>query len=211
MATLTVYSETGNPAAAACDGNPAMDNQTTYALAHDGAGNSTDEQSVNQLWARNTKAGNYFVARSLVNFDTSSLGSGSTITAATISLKTLDGGIHDSADADSISVVLNTVASNTAYAASDFPSFGTTKQAADKAISALVNNAYNDWPLTVLTGISKTTISHFGFRTAQDVSNTAPTLDNYVQFWSADSGNGSPKLVITYTTPISTGNFLQFF
>lgn len=216
LATLTVYPESGNPASNVCDGDiGCLD--STYSTAHDAAtGTNLDGAgTVNSILVRNGLISTtYHVFRALTFFDTSALTSSATISAAVLSLYANDK--DDSANADSVSIVTSSIVSNTAYALADFDLFGTTKQASDILISGITLSAYNDWTLngTGIGNISLTGVTKFGLRTAQDISNTTPTLRNDAYFNSADTGGTTtdPKLVITYTVPGgNTGAFFQFF
>ncbi|MBI3654091.1 MAG: hypothetical protein HY231_23925 [Acidobacteria bacterium] len=216
FATLTVYPDPNNPASVACDGDMGTNGNASYATAHstadcaDCSGSSllTAENSGSDLGSGTT----YSVIRSVLNFDASALGSGSTISAATLSVKPASQPF-DYTGAATLQLVTNSVTSNVAYNTSDFNSFGTTDQATAISWSALSANTYADFTLnsTGRGNISKTGVSHFGLRASQDVSNTQPTLGTDPGFsnqggevcyfyGSETTGTTSdPKLVITYT------------
>lgn len=159
--------------------------------------------------------------RSIFLYDTSALGSSATISAATMSLygnyKSVVGGISGTFD---INIYTSSPASDTALAAGDFDSLGTTAQC-DTAItnSGFSTTAYNDWSLnsTGRGNISKTGITKFGARYAtEDAQNNAPgwSSDGEArhEFIYADNTGTSqdPKLVITYTSSLDysyTGTF----
>jgi hypothetical protein len=210
MAVLTVYPESGNPAAAACDGTIG-NNNVTYATGQAAAtGSEINSTNINTLNASNEfVTGVFYFCRAVLNFDTSALPSDAVISGAVLSL--YSGAAKSGTDADSISIVANTVVSNVAYAVEDYDLFGTTKLATDISIASWSTSNWNDFTLNAagLAAITKAGITKFGVRTAKDITATQPSGANSVNFVAADAGGNIPKMVITYTVPSS--GFFAFF
>jgi hypothetical protein len=216
FASLTVFPDSGKPGTTSVDGDVGTNSNVSWSGARSTAdcvdcsssGTITAEGSVGVI----TGTPLYSVIRALINFDTSSLGAGATISAATLSVKP-QGSHVDFATGDFVRLVPNTISSNVNYTTSDFGSIGTTALASDASIASMSTGTYVDYSLnaTGLSQISVTGVSHFGLRTGHDVNNTTPVPGtdpsfpnsggSLVFFDSADqAGTGSdPKLVITFT------------
>ena len=159
------------------------------------------------------------MARIFILFDTSALTAGATITAATISLFETAATREDTLlPSQLIDIVSSSPASNTNLVVDDYDQLGTTSFAAID-ITSLTANAYNDFSLDAngLANISKTAISKFGARVSGDTSNTEPTFGAdqaaLVEFNAADAAGtaNDPKLVVTYTTPVTFVPRVMFF
>ena len=146
-------------------------------------------------------------------FDTSALGAGAEISAATLSL--YGGTKDDTLYTPSINIVASAPASNTVLAAGDFNSLGSVKFCDTDIAYADWANDYNDFILNAsgLAAIDKEGVSKFGGReTAKELPDIEPTWANddaELHMYAADQGTGyKPKLVVTYTGildyPIST-------
>ncbi len=219
FATLTVFPDPGKPGTTSVDGDIGTNGMSTYAAARStadctdcsGSTLGTTENSCTKL-ASPCNQLSCSVIRFLLNFDTSALGAGATITAATLSVT--PSLIARDDHADFVRVVTNGGASNNDYSTSDYGTFGTTAQSNDVNVSSMSAGTYVDFTLnaTGLSNINKTGITKFALRCGMDINNTAPTpadsdcatnsADGTIVFYnSADtSGTGSdPKLVITYT------------
>lgn len=137
----------------------------------------------------------------MVLFDTSSIGSGTIISA------TFKVALNNKTDnfSDSMSLVNATPASNTALENADWADFGTTKQAADKTIASFsVDGSYNTMELnaTGLAAINKTGITKYGFTFTSLVDNDENTwADSQTGVLSVQSalGTNPPQLVVTHT------------
>ena len=189
------------------------------------AGTSADDDDVH-LWAirlRSRIAGDNWLIldRSIFLFDTSALGAGAVVSAATLSIY---GGIDLRAkvDANSATPDINIYSSNpntnTALIAGDFDTLGTTPFC-DTAITYAGwtegdPGASNDFVLNAagILAIIVDGISKFGLRNANydvaeelDPGNHAPpsggiSKDSGLGAWTTDQGAGyKPKLVVTYT------------
>jgi hypothetical protein len=156
--------------------------------------------------------GVYYLARVLILFDTSSIGSSSIISSATLSIKIESKTGETDANAGTSYIVSSNPATNTNVVVGDYSTLGSTNFGSI-AYSSLTATVYADHTLNSsgISQISKTAISKFGVRIGADFSNITPTGANRFDFWSAENAGTSddPKLVVTYTAP--TGNFFQMF
>lgn len=216
--TDTFYPDAGKPGTTSCDGELSYYLYAPpYSTGHDATTAThvdilgTGTLRVENYWTPDNK---FYIGRSLANFDTSSLPDADTITAATLSIYA--GSINDgSSHVDAFSIVLNTISSNTNYVAADYGSFGTVKQATDIQFNSISTGVYTDFTFnaTGISNISKTGVSHFGFRTANDIANTTPVAATVGQcdFSAADTAGTTqdPKLVVVHSTPVNA-NFLTF-
>ncbi len=151
-----------------------------------------------------------YIRRGIFLFDTSGLPDDAVISAATLSLygatKT-----NNKPTSPVVNIYSSAPASNTALAAGDYDSLGSTAFC-DTGISyaSWSTVGYNDFALNAsgIAAVTKTGVSKFGLRdSVYDVGATTPpytasTTENTVQSWFAsEQGNGyKPKLVVTYTS-----------
>lgn len=216
----TIYVDSGtfnpdaNPESTSVDGDVRVDTtDKTWTNLRATAGTASyDLASTMTLYLREGTPPNWQnLYRLIFLFDTSSLTSSATITAATLSLYQT-GSIANNWN-KSLNIVTSSPASSTALASSDFAQLQTVAQSSDVALSSISTSAYNDWALnaTGLSNISKTSISKFGMTWDADRTNTDPvankgagTADN-CNFYTADNASNKPKLVVTYTLPFAGG------
>ena len=145
--------------------------------------------------------------RMIMLFDTSTLPAGATISSATFDF--IANTINDQfAEAGSIALLNSTPASNTALVNADYTQIGTTRQAADIALSTItVDGNYDVWPLnaTGLASIDTSGITKFGARQVSDLDDQEPTWSIYkyqtFSIWASQKAGSEPRLVVTYTTP----------
>lgn len=192
----------------------------SWASAHDGsAGLGADDSSTtsNTLADQAADASGYRLRKAFFLFDTSSLGSGATISAAILSwaFDSLGGGGHNDTS-QKHAVIQTQPASNTALVTADYTSgvvnlhsdtIGSDEVAVNVSESA---GTYHDFTLTS-TGrgwISKTGVTKLGIRRSPDYEATtghsnapAGVTQSHREFRMAEyTGTGSdPKLVVTYT------------
>lgn len=163
------------------------------------AGTSIND-SATYLTAQNSKPGaaDFNLQRAFVLFDTSALTASANISSAVVSIY---GTFKADANTDSLRLVASTPASNTALVTGDWDQLGTTALASDITLASFSTTGYNDFTMSDLTAVSKTSITKLGFRTTKDIAATAPTGSNYAQFDSADKAltTSDPKIVATYT------------
>lgn len=155
--------------------------------------------------------GNY---RAFTLFDTSSLTSAVTVSAATLSLYGNGTSTNGLSSNLTVEIGLCSPASNTAIVAADYATanFTMTRQATGVTQASWNTAAYNDCALdaTGISNISKTGVSKFAVLNNYDIDNSAPTWTasaaEYCNWKSADTAGTTtdPKLVVTYSTPSSS-------
>lgn len=215
LLTATVYPDP-NPETVTVDGHADFDFSSvpwgTMRVATIAAAASDTSSTIQQYVGNyNNGVDNYWLYRSFVLFDSSILGAGALISAATFS-----GYCTTKVDDDlslgsskSIRLVQTTPASNTAITTDDFEQTGTTAGATDKTVASFSTAAYNDFALnaTGISWISPIGITKLGMRHTADIDNTTPNApgaaDDYSLMYisSADVADTTqdPKLFITYT------------
>jgi hypothetical protein len=189
-----------------------------WATIRAGAGNfNRTSSATDYIWYYVGKAGGILwdsLLRGIATFDTSPLGSGATISAATLSYFG-SSKLNGAGDGGTTNIYTSTPAANNNLANADYGQLGSTAQC-DTAISyaSWSNTAYNDFLFnaTGLSNISKTGVSKFGTReVTHDVANVAPansTNETSITVVEADNGSNKPKLVITYTAVTSKPNLM---
>jgi len=147
----------------------------------------------------------FWIQRSALFFDTSSLPDDATISSAVLSLY---GEGHNSFVDFEITVV-DGLGLNEPLQTWDYGYLGSQNVSGGSFNTAgFTIFGYNDIPLneTGLGWISKTGITKFGLRSSRDIAATAPTApweDEYVVVCASEKGEGyQPRLVVTYTTPV---------
>ena len=204
--TLTVYPD-ADPESTSVDG--LVDDNTgslVWATVHDATAGtrSRPSQTVDWCMYADLITLTYYIGRFFALFDTSSIGATSTVNSAVYSVKArsdADGGpLVSDVNTTSVILVQTTPASNTDLVIGDYDQMGTTS-GGSIALSAVVQNAYNDITLLDNTWISKTSITKLGTRNSRDVDNSAPTGSNEYLIYCADATGttSDPKLVVTYT------------
>lgn len=221
--TLTVYPQAGF-GGTTCDGLVARAGvNENWATIRAGAGTAA-YNTLHQIGWQNTVAGNAFQSlyRFIATFDTSSLTSLATISAATKSLYG-NSATYFNPDGNSpkANIYLATPASSGTLVAADYSQIGATKQCdTDITYASWNNSGYNDFALNAagIGNISKTGITRFGCReVTYDVGGTSPaastpSANTAMGIIGSDAGSNIPKLVITYTLPaVATGNFFMLF
>lgn len=148
--------------------------------------------------------GRYIINRNVILFDTSAIPDGDSISAATLSLYGAGGG--DTTNGDSAAIVSCAPAATNNLAAGDYnkANWGTTDFATRQSLSTLNSSGYKDFALNSagIANISKTGISYFGSRSANDIDNVTPTQRGYTFMRSADftGTSNDPKLVVEHST-----------
>lgn len=215
FATLTAYPD-ADPETTTVDGfiyrelaGGAGEAWATFIAGVGTTANSTSDVSGPgfNIQADNVSAKWIHLRRGICLFDTSSLTTAATISAATLSLYVV-------AKSDALSITPNidiytsTPATNTALVTGDFSQVGSTSQTgAATGYSSITASAYNDFAFnaTGISNISQTSISKFGVRNANyDVAASAPTWTSLavsdIRPAAADTAGttNDPKLVVTY-------------
>lgn len=180
----------------------------SYAGVHDAA----DASSVQSL---GIYVGQYYIAaptewsvqRGTLEFDLSSIPTGATVTAATLSLY----GFEDASDTDfNITIVSGADLTSTIVVAdygdllNDTTSYGalTTAGLAIEGWNVITVNAAG---LAIVQTALSAGLIRFGLRSSRDISNTTPKLngaDAYEQvgFYGYTTTNKKPKLTLTYAS-----------
>lgn len=214
--TLTAYPD-ANPETDTVDGHVYHDdlnsNWNPLVGAAGNAAGDADYYIALDIWAGNQSNKWDRIRRGIMLFDTSTIGTDSTINSATCSL--YKNSLNDSLSIDpNVNIFSSSPASNTALVSGDYDSLGSTAFATDIASSDVVTDDYTDWTLnaTGIAAIEKTGITKFGIRdNSYDVPSSAPTWSNYnvwqLYFWDADAGGiyNGPKLYVDYT-PAASGS-----
>ena len=147
--------------------------------------------------------------RTMYLFDTSAISADDLLFGATLSLYGYSKADTGSYTPD-VNIYSSEPASNTAIAAGDFDSYGSTPFSSAITYASWSTSAYNDFSLNAdgIANITKGGVSKFGARNAnRDVANSAPTWGNtlsaYVDgYFSDNTGTANdPKLVVIYGAP----------
>lgn len=193
MATLTVYPTTGD--------NDISSSNAVFATAHDATTGTKGTGANSYILCRNN-AGAYDIYRGFMNFDTSALGAGATVTAVSSFLWSI---LHDGTGTLAFWNVFGSTASEPIVAA-DYDLVGTTAFSTAKGQAGVTDTAYNSWVwnATGIAAIDQTGVTKVSYReTVYDVANTAPAGGNvgYLNYYnSAQAGTSNdPYLEITYT------------
>lgn len=135
--------------------------------------------------------------RAATLFDTSAIPDTDTVSSAIASLR---GTFSGNTNSFSVRVVTFAPASNTALATADFNDFGTTSLANEIAVGSWSTSGYNDFTLSDLTQVSKTSVTKLGYRLTGDINASASTGSNYAQSASADTvgTTSDPMLVVVH-------------
>lgn len=222
FSTLTKYPD-ADTESATVDGNVKGEDGTgtsTWAQIIGRSGDGFDDSSAaSEVCEIVEDSGGWFrVKRGIFLFDTSTLTSGASISAAVLSLygSGKNDGISITPDVD---IYTSNPASNTALEAGDFDSLGAVSQTGSPISYASWNTSgYNDFTLdsTGRGNISKTGISKFGTRNANyDVAESEPSrgyawaISELLAYMADQAGTtNDPKLVVTYTVA-STGQVIM--
>ena len=156
--------------------------------------------------------------RCIMNFDTSSITAGATITAATLSLYVNAGynygvGLGDT----SVHAVSATPASTANVVNGDLSQLGSTSFGNFASINALSGGSYNIMTLNAsgIAAINKTGITSLGLKLGWDIAGSftgtwGSFLFTGAGFFTADQGtNFAPVLTVTYSKG-NTSSFLAF-
>lgn len=172
---------------------------TTWSTVHDaGTGGGANSGSTIQYAQTDLNGSTYEIDRAFSPYDTSSLTSGATVSAADVKfwVNAID---NTGGQGDSVSLCKSTQASGSALATSDFGQVTTTKVAADKTVASLSTGAFSDFTITDLTVVNITGYSKFVLRMLKDVNNSAPSGTSNDVGWQTNQGANPPVLTVTYT------------
>lgn len=178
--------------AAGDDGYVNSTTNATYAsVAYDSHVLSGDYAAVGRLYYNATSGPVYYVTSGILRFDTSAIPDDATIVSATLRLYVQ----YDVENANSRSVVAEYKAwSNVA---GDFSLAAPASPVLSVPLANLAKGRYNDFPITSLSGISKSGQTSLKLH----ISGGAPTGKNRVFFETYESINPEPQLVVEYEAP----------
>lgn len=191
---------------------------TNWATVHDATNGSAFDSTGTIANAMVDKdVANFEITRTFFPTDTSSLGAGATITAATFKGYVI--GVYNADDDgdDWINVVQTSQASNTVLATEDYDQCGAVSNPTEGATridyTGLATSAYTTWTLnaTGLTWINPTGYTLIGLREGHDAINSAfaganNTNDGIQINTSEQTGTANdPYMTITYTAAPAAG------
>lgn len=213
--TLTVYPD-ANPETTTVDGMVIVQGVTDDGLAtirDRASGNFVADDDVTDIYlggiGRDIDGLYTYLDRGFILFNTSSIITGSLISEATLSLRG-NSKTSGATTSHAIHIAASNPASNTSLAADDFNNISRTSFA-NKTYSSYSTTAYNDFTLNS-SGISNITlggVSKFSTQISYDINNAAyPDTDQSTRYncYPSDSTFGTaraPKLVVTYTIPVT--------
>ena len=204
FSTLTTfYSETGNSVDGWCARHSVVGE--SWAAMRGGNGTNADDgdtSATNIIYM--TGSDFNWLYRIRAGFDTSAIGSGSTILSGTFSGYGVGG---MTTTWGSVCLCNVSPGSPTAIVAADYQTFGTTLYSGDVwyrgGVPTWVEDAYNGFTLNAagLAAISKTGTTEIGLRDyTYDLLNVEPAASSYfgLKMACAEAGAVAPKLVVTY-------------
>lgn len=180
----------------------------TFATIRSSAGNEATNDSSLYAWLQASTTLNQFVRqiRSIMTFDTSSLGAGANVSSATLSLWGQNAG-PQSLGTPSLVICKATPASNGTIVAADYSQVLTASSYSTVGTVNVTNTVYTDCALNAagISNVSLTGVSGFGATTGWDASGSFTGTwvsggQSSYQFASSDTVGtaNDPKLVITY-------------
>ena len=215
--TVSTFYPDDHPESTSTDGYVGRDPASeTWSTIHDSAGDdrgATSTQASTAVNASGTTNQWTLISRLVHLFDTSSLGSGATISSATYGFVVTGTPVNSLNSARSLTAVVTNPASNTDLAVTDYniDRWDMTKQTdTDIAIAGITSDdsTYTLFTLnsTGLGNISKTGITKFGcvidLDAEDDDGEWKVNGQCAVSTWTADENEAAdirPKLVVTYT------------
>ncbi len=133
---------------------------------------------------------NRYIDRGFIAFDTSSIGSGTTISSASLWIYVLS---HAADAGGSFAIVSGTQASTSTLATSDFSAVGST-EFCTRVGFGLTDNAWKEVVLNAsgIAAINKTGTTKFALRSSFDLDNSEPTSFTYSSVFFASQDNATP-------------------
>lgn len=182
-----------------------------YSNAHDAATGTVLalNASGTQNYLHSSLITNFYVRRAQVVFNTSVIGAGQVVSAATMTMfSSASGG----SDTDNYSLVMlddtNNVALNNPLVSEDFNDFGTTSIGSIDLTAITNQNVNVAITFTDFNAITVTGNTMIGLRLSGDINNTTPTGANNLRI---DQTSDLPFLTVTHAAAATTnGNFFAF-
>jgi hypothetical protein len=209
--SATFYPD-ANPESATVDGDVARAAvDETWTAIRAGVGTtSIDSSAYRQVAAvaRSSTTNQFSVLqRGIFLFNTSSLGEDAEITAATLSLYSVQAyDEQGSPNSFSVNIVSTSPASNTGLTAADYGTFGSTVFSIGVGFTSWATLQYINYALNSagIAAINRTGISKYGTRDeTYDINGTTPpwSANTYtiISARNAEYGTNIPKLTVTYT------------
>lgn len=180
---------------------------TTWSTVHDASSGTTatvDTDGTNgQVQTFLYLGTTYYIRRGFYSWDTSSIGAGSTITAASFFIK-----LSNHSGAPLMNVVQGSQANADTLTTSDFDAFGTTKFSTDA--SNTTDGTYQEFVLNSsgIAAIQKTGTTKFVLTRDKDIDNSAPSDFVYANYYGSRNATSSnrPYLHVEYTTDSGPAN-----
>lgn len=148
-----------------------------------------------------TSGSTFRIHRVFLPFDTSSIGAGSTVLSATLSLYRSDAvTAFNNTDTTSIEIVTQTQASNTSLVTDDYDQVSFTSKGSINLASTSNLAYFTPVSITDLTVISTTSYTKLAILLGRDQANSQPTGVNSIGFQSRGDAN-PPVLTVTFSTP----------
>ena len=156
------------------DGQTQINNQSTWAAAHDATGASTVNDSAAERHTAYVSMG-YNISRAFFLFDTSTMTDSDAITSATFSIYITGVSDQDNDGQDYLVTAASSPASPTALSTADFDDVGSTAFSDTVDISNISTGQYTDWTLNASgrAAINKAGITKFSQREGHDMENSA--------------------------------------
>jgi chitodextrinase len=148
-------------------------------------------------------SGEYYVYRTTIPFDTSSLPENAVITSATLYLYGYDEG-YSHTDFD-LQVVQAHPASHAALVTADYSQFGAIPGGTLNTATWQGHNGVNPIRLNHegISWINTSGITNLGLRSNRDINQIAPEEHGFVNFWSSQSATDyRPVLAVEYEAPV---------
>ncbi|MEK7564320.1 MAG: FG-GAP-like repeat-containing protein [Patescibacteria group bacterium] len=203
--TVNFYSTAGG------DGEIYHEDASSWNTVHDASTGSADAASGTSYTYVEHYTADYWMARTVLPFDTSSLPDGAVVSSATLYVYVDYKEDGDNDGSDFIRVVQNTTASSTGLINGDYDQVGSidnpTAGATDTDITGISTGAYLVIPLntTGKSWISKTGATKLGLREGHDATDNASSINTSltgvrIKTANATGTSQDPYLAITYTS-----------
>ena len=202
LAYPVIVDDTYTGYSSASDGYIYQD-QGGYATVHDAStGTVSDTGTTMYIGQQYVSLPKYNIYRAFVFFDTSTIASDATISAATLSLY----GYSDGSVTDFDLTIQNGQPTypHDPLEAGDYDKTLYSGSGGTLGTSGFVTTGYNDITLdsTGIGWITKGGATKLCLRSSRDIDAIEPTGDEYVVVYTNEQGTGyQPKLVVTYTVP----------
>jgi hypothetical protein len=177
-----------------------QNNSGTYAAAHDATGGTVSASATDFYVGQKSSPYGYSIYRGYIFINTSAVPDGATIMSARLSLY----GEVDASDQDFFLIIQNGQPTSPHdplqpydYSYGNYSGNGGSLNSTGFSTSGYNNITLN---ITGLGWINKTGMTKLCLRSSRDINNLAPTMDEFVQIYASEHGNGfKPKLIVVYT------------